>query len=44
MQPILVTNAAYPSAAAHRTDPDTLVPELSIDDVAELPALIIDRG
>jgi hypothetical protein len=39
-----VTNAAYPAAAAHRTDPDTLVPELSVDDNAELPALMIDRA
>jgi putative hydrolase of the HAD superfamily len=44
MRPILVTNLAYPSAAAHRTDPDTLIPDLTVDDVAELPALMIDRG
>jgi hypothetical protein len=40
VRPILVTNAA----AAHRADPGTLVPELSVDDIAELPVLMIDRA
>jgi putative hydrolase of the HAD superfamily len=33
-----------PAAAAHRTDPDTLVPDRTVDDLTELPALMIDRG
>jgi putative hydrolase of the HAD superfamily len=40
MHPVLVTNAAWPGAAAHRTDPDPFVPEFTIDDLTSLPALI----
>ena len=40
MRPILVTNAAYPGAAAFRSDPDTYRPELVVDDLDELPALL----
>jgi putative hydrolase of the HAD superfamily len=40
MRPVLVSNAAYPAAAALRSDPDTYRPELVIEDLAELPAVI----
>jgi putative hydrolase of the HAD superfamily len=40
MHPVLVTNAAWPAAAAHRTDPDPFVPEFTIDDLTSLPALL----
>jgi FMN phosphatase YigB (HAD superfamily) len=36
MRPVLVTNAGYPGAHAHRVDPDDYVPELVIDDLASL--------
>jgi putative hydrolase of the HAD superfamily len=39
MRPVLVTNAAYPGAAALRTDPDSYRPELVVADLDELPAL-----
>jgi putative hydrolase of the HAD superfamily len=40
MHPVLVTNAAWPAAAAHRTDPDPFVPDFTIDDLTSLPGLI----
>lgn len=40
MRPVLVTNAAYPAAAARRSDPDPYRPDLMIDDLAALHALI----
>jgi putative hydrolase of the HAD superfamily len=40
MRPVLVTNEAYPDAAAHRTDPDPVVPDLSVRDLMELPTLL----
>jgi len=40
MRPILVTNEAYPTAAAHRADPDPVIPDLSVKDLIELPALL----
>jgi putative hydrolase of the HAD superfamily len=40
MRPVLVTNDAYPAAAAHRTDPDPVVPDLSVKDLMGLPALL----
>jgi putative hydrolase of the HAD superfamily len=40
MRPVLVSNAAYPEAAARRTDPDTYRPELVVADLDALPALI----
>ncbi|MDT5014052.1 MAG: hypothetical protein QOD39_212, partial [Mycobacterium sp.] len=44
MRPVLVTNAAYPGAMAFRDDPDTFVPELVVDDVAEVPSLVETVG
>jgi putative hydrolase of the HAD superfamily len=40
MRPVLVTNAGYPGATAFRDDPDEFVPELVVDDIAEVPALV----
>jgi putative hydrolase of the HAD superfamily len=40
MRPVLVTNAGHPGAHTFRDDPDTFVPELAIDDLTELPALL----
>jgi putative hydrolase of the HAD superfamily len=40
MRPVLVTNAGYPGAATFRDDPDTFVPDLAVDDVTEIPALV----
>jgi putative hydrolase of the HAD superfamily len=40
MRPILVTNANYPSAAAYRDDPDTHVPDLAVDEVSSIPAVV----
>jgi putative hydrolase of the HAD superfamily len=40
MHPVLVTNAAWPLAAAHRTDPDPFIPEFTIDDLHRLPGLL----
>jgi len=40
MRPILVTNEAYPAAAAHRADPDPTIPDLSVKDLIELPVLL----
>jgi putative hydrolase of the HAD superfamily len=40
MRPVLVSNAAYPGAAARRTDPDPYRPDLVIADLDGLPALI----
>jgi putative hydrolase of the HAD superfamily len=40
MRPILVTNEDYPAAGAHRTDPDPVVPDLSVKDLLELPTLL----
>jgi putative hydrolase of the HAD superfamily len=40
MRPVLVTNAGYPEAAAYRDDPDTHVPELVVDEVSEILALV----
>jgi putative hydrolase of the HAD superfamily len=40
MRPVLVTNARYPAARELRSDPDTYVPELVVDDLDELPGLL----
>jgi putative hydrolase of the HAD superfamily len=40
MRAVLVTNVAYPGAAALRTDPDPYRPEWTIPDLTDLPALI----
>jgi putative hydrolase of the HAD superfamily len=40
MRPVLVTNARFPAAAAHRDDLDTFRPDDVVDDLTELPALI----
>jgi FMN phosphatase YigB (HAD superfamily) len=40
MRPVLVTNVAYPDAAALRSDPDPYTPELAIPDLDALPPLI----
>jgi hypothetical protein len=40
MRPVLVTNAGCPGAAALRSDPDPYRPELVIDDLDELAALV----
>jgi putative hydrolase of the HAD superfamily len=40
MRPVLVTNAGYPGVAGFRDDPDSFVPDLVIDDLAEVPALV----
>lgn len=44
MRPVLVTNAGYPGATAFRDDPDTFLPELAVDDVTEVPALVEAAG
>jgi putative hydrolase of the HAD superfamily len=43
MRPVLVTNARYPGAAAHRADPDPYRPEDVIDDLDELRNLVKAR-
>ncbi|GIF24422.1 putative hydrolase of the HAD superfamily [Actinoplanes tereljensis] len=40
MRPVLVTNTAYPDAAARRSDPDPYTPELTIADLDALAPLI----
>lgn len=40
MRPVLVTNAGYPGSHGFRDDPDPFVPELVIDDLADLPGLV----
>ena len=40
MRPVLVSNAAYPDAAALRSDPDPYRPDLVVDDLNELAALL----
>ncbi len=40
MRPVLVTNVAFPTAGALRSDPDPYRPEWVIDDVADLPKLL----
>ncbi|HEX5205471.1 HAD family hydrolase [Paractinoplanes rhizophilus] len=40
MRPILVTNAGCPEAAAYRSDPDPYRPELVVDDLDGLRALL----
>ncbi|WP_433044927.1 HAD family hydrolase [Dactylosporangium sp. CS-033363] len=40
MRPVLVTNAGYPGAAAHRDDPDSFTPPDAVDDLTDLPALL----
>jgi putative hydrolase of the HAD superfamily len=40
MRPVLVTNAAHPTVAALRTDPDSYLPEHRIDDLAGLIRLL----
>jgi len=40
MRPVLVTNAGYPGIAGLRDDPDSFVPDLVIDDLVEVPALV----
>jgi hypothetical protein len=42
-RPVLVTNARYPGAAAHRADPDPCRPEDVIDDLDELRNLVKAR-
>ncbi|MGX6606875.1 HAD family hydrolase [Micromonosporaceae bacterium Da 78-11] len=41
MRPVLVTNAGYPDAADFRSDPDSFIPRLVVDELDELPALIL---
>ncbi|GGM67762.1 HAD family hydrolase [Dactylosporangium sucinum] len=41
MRPVLVTNAGYPGAWRFRDDPDTFVPELTIDHFPEVYRLIV---
>jgi putative hydrolase of the HAD superfamily len=41
MRPVLVTNAGYPGAHAHRFDPDDYVPDLAVDDLTDLLDLIV---
>ncbi|WP_127498148.1 HAD family hydrolase [Actinoplanes solisilvae] len=43
MRPVLVTNAAHPDVAMLRSDPDQYRPELVIDDLGELPAVLKTR-
>ena len=40
MRPVLVTNAGHPAAAGYRDDPDPYVPDLTVDDVSAVPALV----
>jgi FMN phosphatase YigB (HAD superfamily) len=40
MRSVLVTNAGWPEAASYRDDPDTHVPDLAVDDVSEILALV----
>jgi putative hydrolase of the HAD superfamily len=40
MRPVLVTNVAYPAAAALRTDPDSYLPDHRIDDLDGLIRLL----
>jgi putative hydrolase of the HAD superfamily len=40
MRPVLITNVGHPGAAAHRDDPDSHVPDLTIDDIDELLPLV----
>ena len=40
MRPVLVTNAGHPGAHAFRDDPDSYLPDLTIDDPADLPPLL----
>ncbi len=44
MTPALVTNAGHPGVGHLRDDPDTFVPDLVIDDLTELPALLDDQA
>ncbi|HCT78131.1 MAG TPA: haloacid dehalogenase [Micromonosporaceae bacterium] len=44
MRPVLITNANLPDVAHYRDDPDTLLPEYSVDELAELPDLFESRG
>ncbi|MEU7866926.1 HAD family hydrolase [Dactylosporangium sp. NPDC049140] len=44
MRPVLVTNAGYPGAGAHRDDPDSYVPADTVDDLADLPLLLEAHG
>ncbi|WP_250003191.1 HAD family hydrolase [Actinoplanes sp. M2I2] len=44
MRPVLVTNAAHPGAAMLRADPDSYRPALTIDDLVELPALLVSTS
>lgn len=40
MRPVLVTNAGFPGVAGYRHDPDPHVPDVAVDDIAEVPALV----
>jgi putative hydrolase of the HAD superfamily len=40
MRPVLITNAGHPGAAAYRDDPDSHVPDVSVDDIDEVPAVV----
>ncbi len=40
MTPVLVANAAHPSYAQLRYDPDDFVPSHVVDDIVDLPALV----
>ena len=40
MRPILVTNANYPSAASYRDDPDSHIPDVVVDEVASIIAVV----
>lgn len=44
MRPVLVTNAGYPGASAHRDDPDPFVPADAIGDLTDLPSLILQAA
>jgi putative hydrolase of the HAD superfamily len=44
MRPVLVTNVAYPMAAALRSDPDSYLPEHRIDDLDGLLRLLGSSG
>jgi putative hydrolase of the HAD superfamily len=40
MRPVLVTNAAYPEVRELRSDPDSYRPDVVIEDLNELVALL----
>ncbi|MER7276613.1 HAD family hydrolase [Dactylosporangium sp. NPDC000244] len=44
MRPVLVTNAGYPGAAAHRDDPDSFVPADTVEDLEGLRSLVLQAA